>query len=49
MIDVVANEIKAGTLQEILYADDIVLIADTVAELPERNPLFGKVHLRAME
>ena len=33
MIDVVTNEIKEGTLQEILYADDLVLIVETVEEL----------------
>ena len=32
MIDVGRNEIKDGTLQEIRYADDIVLIAETNAE-----------------
>ena len=35
MIDVVTNEIKESTLQEILYADDLVLIAETMAELLE--------------
>ena len=32
VIDVATNEIKEGTLQEILYMDDSVLIAQTVAE-----------------
>ena len=33
VIDVVMNEIKKSTLQEILYADDLVLIVETMAEL----------------
>ena len=33
VIDVVTNEIKEGTLQEILYADGLLLIAETMAEL----------------
>ena len=36
MIDVVTNEIKESTLQEILYVDDIVLIAETMADLHEK-------------
>ena len=35
VIDVVTNEIKEGMLQEMLYVDDIVLIAESVAELQE--------------
>ena len=35
VIDVVTNEIREGMLQEILYADDIVLIAESMAELQE--------------
>ena len=31
-IDVVTNEINAGTLQKILYGNDIVLIAESKAE-----------------
>ena len=31
--DVVTNEVKEGTLQEIFYADDSDLIADTTAEM----------------
>ena len=33
VIDVVTNEIKEGMLQESLYADDLVLISETVAKL----------------
>ena len=36
-IDVVTNEIKEGMSQEILYADDIVLIAETKVKLPKKN------------
>ena len=36
VIDVVTNEIIKGMLQEILYADDLVLIAETMAE-PRKN------------
>ena len=35
VVDVVMNEIKDGLLQDILYVDDIVLIAETMAELQE--------------
>ena len=45
VIDVATNEIKEGTLQEILNADDLVLIAETVAEL-DKKIILGKVHLR---
>ena len=33
VIDVVMNKIKEGTLQEILYTDDLVLIAETMKEM----------------
>ena len=36
VIDVVANEIREDTLQETLYADDIVVIAENMAEQQER-------------
>ena len=36
VIDVVTNELKVGTLQEILYADDLALITETMAELQGR-------------
>ena len=36
VVAVVKNEMKEGMLQEILYADDIVLIAETVVELQEK-------------
>ena len=42
VIDVVINKIKERTLQEILYVDDLVLIADTMAEL-HKNFILGKV------
>ena len=45
VIDVVTNEIKDGTLQEILFADDLVLIVETVAEM-QKLFIIGKVHLR---
>ena len=35
VMDVVMNVIKEGVLQEILYTDDIVLIAESMAELQE--------------
>ena len=35
VVDVVTNEIKQGMLQEILYIDDIVLIAESMTELQE--------------
>ena len=33
VVDVVTNEIAEGTVQEIMCADDIVLIAESMAEL----------------
>ena len=36
VFDVVTNEIKEGLLQEVLYMDDIVLIAESMAELHEK-------------
>ena len=36
VVDVVTNEIKEGMLQEILYMEDIDLIADSMAELQEK-------------
>ena len=39
VVDVVANKIKDGTLQEILYADDIVLIAESKAE--QQGKIYG--------
>ena len=36
VIDVVMSRIKEGTLQEIVYSDDIVLIAENVAEQQEK-------------
>ena len=35
IVDVITNEIKEGMLQEILYADDVFLIAESMAELQE--------------
>ena len=43
-IDAATNEIKEGTPREILYADDIVLIAGTMAEL-HKELIVEKVHL----
>ena len=36
VVDVVSKNIKEGMLQEILYADDIVLLAGSMAELQEK-------------
>ena len=36
VFDLVTNEIKEGMLQEILYADDVVLIAETMTEWQEK-------------
>ena len=41
--DFATKEMKEGTLQEILYADDLVLIAETMAEL-QKHCMLGKVH-----
>ena len=45
IIDIDTDEIKEGTLQEILYADDLVLMAETMAEL-QRKFIVGKEYLR---
>ena len=39
-VDIVTNEIKEGTLQKILYADDIVFIRERMAEQQEG----GRIH-----
>ena len=44
VVDVITNEIKEGMLQEILYTDDIVLIADSMAELQEKNYARKSAH-----
>ena len=36
MIDVATNEIKESTLQKILCADDLVIIMESLTELPEK-------------
>ena len=36
VVDVISKKIKEGMLQEILYADDIVLLAGSMAELQEK-------------
>ena len=36
VVDVLTNEITEGILQEILYTDDIVLLAESMAELQEK-------------
>ena len=43
VIDVLTNEIKDGTLQEILYADDIVLIEEIMVELQENLYVWKSV------
>ena len=45
VIDIATNEIKYGTLQEILYIDDLVLIAETMAE-QRKKFILGKEYLR---
>ena len=45
VIDVVTNEIKEGTLQEIVYAGDIVLIARAWQNC-RKQFIVGKEHLR---
>ena len=37
VVDVVTNEIQEGMLQEILIVDDIVLLAESMAELKEKS------------
>ena len=37
VVDVATNDIKEGTLQEILYAEELVLIEETKAELHKTN------------
>ena len=37
MVDVVTNEMKEGTLQEILHADDFVLVTETKEELTKNS------------
>ena len=36
VVDVATNEMKEGTLQELLYSGDLVFIAETVAELQQK-------------
>ena len=45
VIDVASNELKEGALQEILHVDDLVLKAETMAEM-HKHFIPGKVHLR---
>ena len=47
VVDVVANEIKEGMLQEILYADDIVLITESTTELQEKKNYVWKSALES--
>ena len=44
VVDVVRNEITEGMLQEILYTDDIVLIAKNMAELQEKFYCWKSAH-----
>ena len=44
VVDVVTNEIKEGMLQEILYANDLVLTAESIADLHLKNLILRKVH-----
>ena len=46
VVDVFTNEIKEDTLQEILYADDLVLMAETMAKKCIKQFILGKVHMR---
>ena len=43
VIDFVTNEIKEGMLPEILYADDLVLMADTMVELQKKLYILKSV------
>ena len=43
MIDVM-NEIREGMLQEILYTDELVLIAEKTEKL-HKKVILGKVHM----
>ena len=45
VVDVVTNEIKEGMLQEILYTDDIVLMAGRMAKLHKKS-MVGKLYSR---
>ena len=45
VIDVVTNEMKEGMLQELLYADDLLFIAETMGDCV-KNFIVGKVHIR---
>ena len=45
VIGVATNEIKQGISKEILYADDLVLIVKTMADL-HKKIIVGKVNLR---
>ena len=42
VIDVVTNEIKEGTLEKILYADDLVLIEETMVEAHNKCGICGR-------
>ena len=45
VIDVVTNVMIEGTLQEILYTDDLLLIVETMTEL-QKKCLLRKVYVR---
>ena len=44
VINVATMEIKVDTLQDLLHADNIVLISETMVGL-QKNVILGKVHL----
>ena len=48
MIDV-TKEIKQGTSQEILYADDLVFTAETMAELHEKKNLKSALECKDLK
>ena len=45
VIDVSTNKIQEVTLQEILHAEEIVQIAETIVEL-QKNSKIGKEHMK---
>ena len=37
MVDVITESVREGLMNEILYADDLVLVGETMEELSERE------------